>query len=439
MQWYSLAAIIFGGIVVLLLTTGMPIAFGIGVFAFGAMIFALGSFTKAISVVGVLTVDTWATLSFLTLPFFILLADFITRSGATDDLFDMASKWFGSMRGSLAVATIVAGALFGTLCGSSMAAAVTIGMVAMPQMLSRGYSKKLAAGSIAAGGGLAHMIPPSLMAIIYATLAELSPGKQLIAGFIPGILLAFSYIVTIFFIVRFDASSAPKVATVTSWSDKLKSLGKIMPVMTLATVVLVVIYFGIATATEAAAFGSLVAMVICIFKRRLSWHGLNEVLMTTTKSTCFVMAIVLSGAILSWLASYVALPQDMMRSILNLGISPWMVLIATQIIYLFLGCFLEGTSMLILTLPVVLPVIKALGFDPIWFGVLFLLNLEIGLITPPVGLVLYAIKGIAPKEVSLTDILGGSVPFLIACVFVLILIMVFPQIALWLPNLGMRG
>jgi tripartite ATP-independent transporter DctM subunit len=368
------------------------------------------------------------------------MAEGIRGAKYDHDLFDMSFKWFGNMKGSLAMVAIVVGALFASLCGSSVAGAVTVGVLTIPKMLEHGYDKRLAAGAVTAAGGLAHMIPPSLMAIVYASIAETSVGAQLMAGLLPGIVLTFTFgIVTHIYAGKTLEKNYHIAIEKFSWQERFISLGRTAPAIVLGLSVIGAIYFGVTTPTEAAALGATISLGMMIKRSGLNLKSLIDILLRAVKTTCFLMAIVFSGTLFSFLLSYLGVPQKFMQTIAGLTVSPWMILIAIQLIYIFLGCFLEGAAMLILTLPVLLPIITDLGFDPVWFGVLFLLNLEIALITPPVGIVLYAVKGIAPDEVSIGDIFMGSVPYFGAKVITLILVMIFPQIALWVPTLMSPG
>lgn len=431
-------ALIFLVMLLLLLLTGMPLAFGIGVLSFFGIAVFFG-IEGASTVMAINYFGNWITPSWLALPCFILMAEGISGAKYDHDLFEMASKWFGNMKGSLAMVAIVVGALFASLCGSSVAGAVTVGVLTIPKMLEHGYDKRLAAGAVTAAGGLAHMIPPSLMAIVYASIAETSVGAQLMAGLVPGILLTLTFgIVTHIYALKTLENNHIAIEKC-SWKERFISLWRTAPAIILGLSVIGAIYFGITTPTEAAALGATISLGMMIKRRGLNFKALINILLRAVQTTCFLMAIVFSGALFSFLLSYLGIPQKFMQAIAGLTVSPWMILIAIQLIYLFLGCFLEGAAMLILTLPVLLPIIKDLGFDPVWFGVLFLLNLEIALITPPVGIVLYAVKGVAPDEVSIGDIFMGSVPYFGAKVFTLVLVMIFPQIALWIPNLMNPG
>ena len=431
------AGLLFLAIVVLLAITGMPIAFGIGIISFVAIavVFGLGG---ALNIMAINYFGFWVLPDWLALPCFILMAECIIGAEYDNDLFDVSYKWVGRIKGSLAMVAIVVGALFGSLCGSSVAGAVTVGVLTLPKMLEHGYDKRMAAGAVAAAGGLAHMIPPSVMAVIYACLAETSVGQQLMAGLLPGIVLSITFLIVNYFYCRVKPPTK-EMSEKFSWKEKLISLRRTAPALILGVSLILSIYLGVTTATEAAALGASISLVLLIIRKGLDFRRMGQILQRTVQTTCFLMLITYSGVLFGFLLSFTGIPQQFVRIVTGTDISPLMLLIIIQFLYLFLGCFFEGASMLILTLPVLLPIMKQMGWDPIWFGVLFLLNLEIGLITPPVGIVLYAVKGIAPKEVTLNDVLVGSVPYFGAKIATLMILMIFPQIALWLPRLMRPG
>jgi C4-dicarboxylate transporter, DctM subunit len=415
----------------ILLALGPPVAAAMGFVAFVGMILGPG-LEKGIVASSTEVYYFLTSYALVPLPLFALMGNLFAASGVSTDIFDMARAWLSRIRGGLAMVGIGTCTAFGTLSGSSISATATLGPVIIPEMQRAGYDQKLTVGTIGAAGGLAHLIPPSAIAVFYAALVEVSAGKQLFAGLIPGLILAVCFAGVVFI----WASISPKLAPLgerVSWKVRFFSLRKVIAPAIVALVVLIAIYTGMATVTEAAAVGAFAGLVLCLFKRvKLAVY--RSALMDTVTAIGFILLISAAAKMFSWTLSYYMLPQQLAEFLTNAHMSPIVTLIAIQILYLILGCFIDTISMLLLTVPVLFPLMTAMGYDLIWFGVLFMINVEMALITPPFGFHLFIIKGIAPK-VPMSDIIKGCLVFAIADVFVLGLVMAFPGLALWLPNL----
>jgi len=366
------------------------------------------------------------------IPVFVFMGELLLHSGISDKLFSSLSKIFGRLPGGIGHAGVMGCGLFAAISGSSVATAATIGTVAYPEMSKRGYHKPFILGLLAAGGTLGILIPPSITMIIYGDLVGVSIGKCFIAGTIPGILLVslFMGIIVIWSIISPNiAPKGPKVP----WIDKLSSIAGVVPTLLLIILVLGGIYAGIMTPTEAGAIGAFGALLLCLIQRALTWKTLTKSMLSTVRTTSFLLLIMIGGKILTYSLHYLQLPQLIAAEILQLEVSRWIIIVFVYFLYIVLGMFLDPVSMMVITLPVVFPAIVNLGFNPIWFAVVLVLTIEIGLITPPVGMNLYVLKGIA-KDEPLSKIIVGVAPFLIGLVVLLALVSFFPGLATWLPG-----
>jgi len=420
------------GIVLVLLTIGVPVAATLFVGGLAFIVLAMDIRPAILLTSGELW-QVFTNYTLIPVPLFMFMGELVLVAGVGKDLFNIAEKWAGRMPGGLALATTITCAAFGTVSGSSVAATATIGSTAIPEMLERGYDSKLATGSVGAAGGLAHLIPPSGLAIVYASLAETSVGKQLMAGLIPGIILAIAFAFTIWILILFNPRIAPKAVRAT-WGERFRILSKGLAPLVIVVAVLGTIYTGIATVVEASAVGAFACLIVAIYKRA-KFKDLLNCALRTARTTCYIMLIIGAASIFTWAMSYYMIPQNIVRIIVEIGMPPLMVIIGIQLLYIALGMFIDPISMLVITMPIALPLIIQFGFDPIWFGVLALINIEMALITPPVGFHLYIIRGIAPPSISMGDIIKGCLMFFVADSVVLGLILVFPHIAMFLPDL----
>lgn len=416
-------------LLIFLLFIGMPIGFAL--FAVGS----LGLYLKIgyDGMEGILATSVYRGVndfSFSAIPLFILMAHFISKSKIADELFDAVLKWLGHFPGGAGVATVLASAGFGTLSGSSIAATSVMSQIAIPKMVQSRYSESFSAGLVASSTGtLAVLIPPSIPMIIYGIQTENSIGKLLIAGVLPGLLLALLLCITVVVVGVRQNSRTEKY----SWAARWRSLKHIWPAVLLVVIVLIIIYFGIGTSTEAAAFGAAGALAIGLVLRRLNFHMVLDSLLTTAKQSCMIFVMIVGAHIFAYYITLTGIGQNILNAVAASGMPPWSVLLLIIIIFLFLGMFIESIGALLLVLPLGYPLLIGLGYDPIWLGVIVVLLIEIGLVLPPVGMNLYItgeLSGIAIKKV-----LTGSIPFIIVLLVTVLILTVFPQIATFLPSI----
>ncbi|MDF1552929.1 MAG: TRAP transporter large permease [Deferrisomatales bacterium] len=415
-----------------LLCMGYPIAFSMGA-AVALGIISLGEpflFTQLSQI----TKDVSTNFLFLVAPLFILMSEFILVSGIARDAFQAASLWLSWLPGGLAVSSIFACSAFAAVCGSSPVTAATIGMVAIPGMTERGYQRKLAAGVVCAAGSIGIMIPPSLCMIIYAVMTGTSIGKLFIAGIVPGIVLTIVLSITVIIKSIINPSIAPAVKDTVTWKQRLDVSKKIGPILILSFLVMGSIYGGFATPTEAAAVGATGAFIVMLFKIRFSFDKFTLVLRRSASLTSSIMMLLVGGTTLAFFMSYSGIPQQLVEFTMSLGLNRWLILIVINIVSLVLGCFLDPSGILVLMVPLVFPIIESLGFDPVWFGIILTLNVEIGMITPPVGLNLYVLNAV-DRSLQVSEIIAGTIPFLFSLILCLVLLTIFPQLVLWLPGL----
>ncbi len=368
----------------------------------------------------------------IVVPLFVLMGNLAGVSGMSRDLYTAAYKWIGHFRGGLASATIAGCAGFAAMSGSSIAAAVTMGRVALPEMKRFNYSDSLATGAVAAGGTLGILIPPSTGMIIYAILTEQSIGKLFIAGVLPGILLTALFIFAISIVTRLDPAKGP-AGPKTSFGEKLSSLRNASTIVGVVLVTIGGIYVGWFTPVEAAGVGAFIVLVIALVRQELDWKSSKFVVFQTLRTTATVFMILIGAHVFIPFMALTEIPEDLVIFLIGLDVGDLGVLIIILLTYVVLGTFLEGLAMLVLTLPIVYPLILELGLSPIWFGVVCVIVLEMGLISPPVGVNVFVVRGIAP-EVPMGTIFRGIWPFWFAMAACLAILVAFPEIALFLPN-----
>lgn len=366
-------------------------------------------------------------------PLFILMGQFAFHSGISERLYGAAHKVMGHFRGGLAMAGIVACALFAAICGSSVATAATIGSVSIQEMKKYKYDPKLATGSLAAGGTLGILIPPSVAFIIYGIITEQSISKLFLAGIFPGTLLATLFIITIYVLTRFNPNLCPKVPKA-ELKEMIISLFGVMEALALFALVMGGLFIGFFTPTEAGAIGALGALAIALARRRLGWQGFIAALNETLRITAMTYVIIIGAMIFSHFLVVTQIPAELVDVVSRLPLPPLFIISAIIIIFLIGGCFLDGPSLILILTPIFFPVAKTLNINPIWFGVIVVIMTEMGLLTPPVGLNVYTISGVA-KDVPLEDIFRAIFPFLIPMIICVIILMFFPEIALFLPGL----
>jgi tripartite ATP-independent transporter DctM subunit len=371
-----------------------------------------------------------ASYTLLVLPLFIMMGFFAYHAGITRDLYWMARQWLGHLPGGLAIATIIGSAGFAAACGASTAAAAVMGRVALPELKRYGYDDKVSTGCVAAGGTMATMIPPSVLMVIYGFIAEESIGALLLAGILPGLLEAFSY--SLMLVLRFKVNPALGTSvTGVTWNQRLRSLKGVWGMIVLVVLVMGGIYTGIATPTEAAAVGACGALLLAL--PRMSRENFKSVMLETARTTSVIFAIVAGVLIFVHVLGFTGMPAALVAGIVGMDQSPMVILIAILAVYLVLGMFLDGIGMLLLTVPIILPTIRELGINPIVFGVLVVRMIEIGLITPPVGLNVYVLKSVAPK-VSMGDMFRGCGWFVFVDLINVAILLAFPQIILLIPS-----
>jgi tripartite ATP-independent transporter DctM subunit len=432
----SPSAIGFIGIGILLLVIFARVPIGGGMALVGFLGFALvKGLDPALGLLKQVPYQIFAQQSLSVVPLFILMGAFAFAAGLSDDLYRAVYKWLGHLRGGLAMATVGACAFFAAICGSSVATAATMATVALPEMKKYKYDPALATGSIAAGGTMGILIPPSVILIIYGIITEQSIGKLFLAGFLPGILQAIFYIFTIAIVVRINPGTGPR-GDKTSFRDKAKTLIKVWEVLVLFIFVIGGIYAGVFTPTEAAGVGAFGAFFFALLRRRLPWEKFKDSVVDATKNTGMIFIILMGAMILGYFLSVTRLTFEMGSFVTQLAINRYVILILILIVLILLGCVMDSMAIVILTVPIFFPVIMRLHFDPIWFGILVTRVTEMGLITPPVGLNIYIIKGIS--QAPMGTVFRGVIPFIIADFFHVALLMAFPKISLILPAM-MKG
>lgn len=422
-----------GGLLVLL---AMRVHVGIALGATSLLgIIAIRGPKAAIAAVADLPYQFVAHWTLSAVPLFLLMGAIVFHTGLTASLFKAARNWLNFLPGGLAIATNVAGAGFAAVSGSSLATAAAIGRIAIPEMLRAKYDPGLASAVVAASGTIGSLIPPSILLVIYGTFTAQPIGELLIAGILPGLLTAGVY--TVLVLVRCIANPklAPRINEQTPWSEKWASLREVWPVPVLFMAVVVSIYAGIATATEAAAVGAFVALLIAISQRRLSHHAMYQSIMEAVMSTGSIFFVAMGAILLTRLLALSGIPFWMVQQLNPSDMDPIVFLLGVTVIYLILGMFLDPIGLMLVTLPVLYPLFKAMDMNLIWIGILVIKYLEIGLLTPPVGLNVYVVKGVAGDSIALGTIFRGVTWFLLAEVVVLALLISFPAISLWLPSM----
>lgn len=417
------------------LATGVPIAFGMGLIGvFGLLIIrgTPGLFGIPIWIFGAMN-----NFTLVAVPLFIFLAEVLDFTGITRDLFDVLRHFLRKIPGSLALSSVLGSAVFAAVSGSSMATAAVMGRIAVPEMLRSAYDKRLALGSVAVGGTLGILIPPSIPMIIMGSIADISVARLFMGGIIPGILLAFGLCIPIllFSCYKSNLAPAPLVSERKSTRQLIFLVARTWPFAMLIIGIIGSIYCGVATPTEAAGVGCVLALMIAFAFRRLKWKTLKPALLRTVETTAFIMFILAAVTVFTRMTSIIGIPEGLASLVKQTNLSKWTVLLLMCLIYFVLGMFVDSISIILITLPIFVPIIKNLGFDPVWFGVMVVITLEFGLITPPVGMNAYVLQGIVAEEgISLETVFQGIMPFIPIFLVVLLILTIFPGIVLWLPN-----
>ena len=425
-------------ILLAVLFLGAPIGLGMGcIGVIGVLLFLSPSLlTKLYSI----AYSQSTSISTLMIPLFILMAEFLSNSNIAGDLFEVISRRLKKLPASLAIASVISSAIFSAVCGSAPATAVTLGRISIPAMVKHGYRKSLAAGTQAAGGNLGILIPPSINFILYGMITETSIIKLFAAGVLPGIMIAIMMIIYVLVHNKLDPTlikiPEQKQNPIVENSEKKVSLFKdvttVVPVVALIVAIFGVLYSGIATATESAAIGAIGALIIVIAQKRMSKSVLKKTLHGTTSTTCMIMFLMFGGMTFTMFLTVMGMPQALSDMILAANPDPWATLILVVIIFLILGCFMDPLSIMLIVLPFVFPFMKSLGFDPVWFGVIVTIACAIGMITPPVGMNLFVLKGAC--GVPMATIIRGVIPYIVIFILAIVILCVAPGIATFLPG-----
>ncbi len=420
-------------VLLVLMFMGMPIGFAMLLTGFAGFAYVV-SINGALQVVTTVPYTLVTNYDYAVLPLFLLMAEICMAAGMGQSLYRLVYVWIGRMRGGLAIATLGACASFAAASSSSIATAATVGLVAVPEMRKYNYDTGLATGCLAAGGGLGILIPPSGVLIMYGIMTQQSISKLFIAGLVPGIMLTLMFMLMIYIRARFNPKLAP-AGEKTSMREKLATTSDSLEMVALLVIVIVGLIIGWFTPTEAGAAGALGALVLSLIRRRLTWQGFKKALVETLRTSGMIFIILIGAMVFNSFLAVSTIPMELAGWVSGLGLPPVVVMILIIILYLALGTFIDEVSMVLLTIPVFFPLIVALGFDPIWFGIMIVMVVEMGMISPPVGMTIYVIKGIAP-DIPIGTIFRGVVPFLLVEVAFVALIIAFPVIVTFLPGIA---
>jgi len=421
------------GLILLLLTifsTGMPIFLSLAILGSMGLFFLKGGHLASQLTVATLAYKALDSFTITAIPLFILGCGLLASSGIGDKLFDICRVWLSRFPGNLSIATIAACAIFAAISGSSVATAAAIGAIAIPAMTARNYEKDLALGCVAGGGTLGILIPPSLQFLLYGAITETSVGQLFIAGIFPGVLIALFFISYIF--IRCKKDKKYTTAAVTTWKERIIAIKKGVLILPAPVIVIGGLYTGIFTPTEAAGVLVVYAIFASLLSGFIKWRTIMPTILDTINSAVMVLMIIVGAIIFGGVVTLLRIPQDFTNFVLRLPIPPWVVIVLINILILSLGMFIECVSITLITIPILFPAIVALGYNPIWFGVLFTINMELALITPPVGLNLYIIKGISNAKFE--TIIKGSFPFILLLLLSLILVGFIEPLSTWLPS-----
>ena len=416
----------------ILLFLGVHIGMAMVIVGFLGVILVTGNVNSAMGYLKSVPFTTSATFNLSVIPMFVLMGQIAYYAGISGDLYNFCHKFLGRIRGGLAVATIAACSGFAAICGSATATTATMGIVCLPEMDKYGYKDTLSCGAISAGGTLGILIPPSTGFILYGTAAEVAVGKMFMAGIFPGIVLAVLYAVTVIIICTIDKDAGPKGPKV-SMREKIQSLPGVVPILILFALVLGGIFLGWFKHNEGGAIGAFGAFVFMIIRKKATFKNIVAALYDTIKTTAMIFLIMIGAYIFGYFLTVSRMPSELAAWAASLDVSPWVILIAVLLVYAVLGCFVDSLPLIVLLVPIFLPIVTELGFDRIWFGVLMVMIMQLGLITPPVGMCCYVMAGVA-KKTPLQRIFAGTAPFIISLTIGVIIVMVFEPLSTWLPN-----
>jgi len=409
----------------------VPVGMAMGLVGVCGYSYIAGS-GPALKLIGQTSMRTVTDYTFGVIPMFMLMGAFVSVSGVSRELFRAANAFIGHLRGGLGMATVIACGGFAAICGSSVATAATFSSVAYPEMRRFGYPQSFSTGVIAAGGTLGAMLPPSTVLAVYAILTQQDIGKLFMAGIIPGLLAMAMYVLTIFIIVKVKPDWLPR-GPATSWSERFAGLKDVWAPLLLFVFVIGGLYGGFFTPTEAAGVGATGAFLLGVLRGKLDRAGILEALLSATRTAAAVFTVLIGALIFGYFLTMTQTPQKLTGFLTELGLGPYGVLALIMLMYLILGCLMDAMAMIILTVPIIFPVIVQLGFDPIWFGIIIVMTVELGLIHPPVGMNVFVIKSVV-HDVSFMTIFKGVIPFVLTDLLRLLILIAFPMIALWLPG-----
>ncbi|MBV50313.1 TRAP transporter large permease [Sulfitobacter sp.] len=435
MEWFESLAVLLGSILVLM-ALGMPVALAfLAANIVGAWFFMGGA--KGVTLLLNNGFGGLTNYALVPIPLFLLMGEIFFYTGLGKRMFNAIDRLLGKLPGRLSYVTVLGGTAFSTLSGSSMGSTALLGSLMVPEMTARGYKKHMSIGPILGTGGLAIIIPPSALAVLLATLARIDVGALLIAGIIPGLILACFYIATIYIQTKIDPTAAPAYEVETlGFGEKVRLLfGDVVPMLSVMVLIVIGMVAGLITPSEAAAFGALGVIILAMLFRCLTWEAMKRSVIGALRVTLMAYLIVFGSSTFSQLLAFSGASSGLIRWATSFDLAPVAMLLVMFGVLLLLGMFMEQISMMLLTVPIFFPLATTLGFDPVWFGLVILLALEISFTTPPFGLLLFVMKGVAPKDTTMREIYLSAFPYMGCAILVVLLLIIFPQLALWLPSL----
>jgi len=436
LEWWLAIIVIFGGFVAFLLM-GIPVAFAFTFINLIGIVLFYGSIDAGLRQLILSITGSISFFALLPIPLFVLMGEIMFRSGVAPRMMDVLDKWMGRLPGRLSLVAVAGGTVFASMCGAATAGTAMLGSVLVPEMEKAGYKKPMSLGPILGSGGLAIMIPPSALGVLLGALAKISVGAILVGIIIPGLLMAILYASYIIVRSRLQPSIAPRYElTPVSLTQKITlGLRYVLPLGSIIFLVVGVIFIGVATPTEAAALGAFGCFVLAFIYRGMNWPIAREIMGDTLRVAVMVLMIFTGSTAFSQILAYSGASRGLVELVVSFDLPPIILLIAMQAVLLVMGCFMESLSIMMVTIPIFMPIVSAVGMNPLWFGIIMLLNMEMAQTTPPFGLSLFVMKGVAPPGTTMGDIYRAGLPFIGCDMIAMILLIVFPPLALWLPSL----
>lgn len=434
MEWYSVLAFFIGGLILILLS-GFPIAFGFLVIDLLGIILFMG--TGGLQQITLQVFSSLASFTLAPIPMFILMGEIMFQSGLANNTIDVIDKWLGRLPGRLSILAAAGGTLFSALSGSTIANTAMLGAALLPEMRKRGYKTAMAVGPIIGVGGLAMLVPPSSLAVVLASIGHISVGKILVGGAIPGLLIGVLYATYIVLRCWLNPSLAPRydVSKVALREKVIGAVRYTLPLGFIIFMVLGLMLLGFATPTEAAASGAIATIIVALVYGRLNWPMMKASLVGTLEITIMVFMIIAASKTFSSILAYTGATRGLLEVIEGLQVHRIFILLGMQLCVFILGMFMETISIMMISLPIFMPIVNMLGFDPVWFGIIMLINFEMGMTTPPFGMMLFVMKGVAAEDISIKEIINSAIPFLCCDAVAMAIIIIFPPLAQWLPSL----